>query len=333
MQTVVIAAFDGALASGLVGIADLLCLSQFGLIEAEDRVRQTKSWLPEVIFASYDGSPIKDGRGRTFPVDRAFKDITSCDAIIIPGFLPEIKNRLSLDLTNINERIWLTKQYRQGSLIGGSCSGVFVLGEAGLLEQRKCTTTWWLHYQLEQKFPQANAVWGSGLIMDERIITAGGPISWVDITLQVIRVLAGESAAKLIADFALVDTIPKSQMAYIPQNYLTKVDPFLVEAEHIVRNTLNKFLSTSDLAAAMMMSERTLHRRIKNLTGEAPKAFITRLRVESACILLQSSNSPINNIARTFGYEDEASFRRLFHQQMGMTPSAYRQRFNKLSSI
>ena len=75
----------------------------------------------------------------------------------------------------------------------------------------------------------------------------------------------------------------------------------------------------------MMVSERTLHRRIKSLTGEAPKAFITRLRIESACVLLQSSNCPIDNIAKTFGYEDETSFRRLFRQQIGMTPSAYRQ--------
>ena len=66
--------------------------------------------------------------------------------------------------------------------------------------------------------------------MDERIITAGGPFSWVDITLQVIRVLAGERAAKLTADFALVDTIPKSQIAYIPQNYLTNVSSTKLES-------------------------------------------------------------------------------------------------------
>ena len=329
MHTIVIAAFEGAIASGLIGIADLLSLSQFGLTEGGDRCLRTKSWLPEVVSASHDGSPIKDGRGRIFPVDKAFDDIARCDAIIVPGFLPKVKNRLSSGLTNIDERVWLTKQYRQGSLICGSCSGVFVLGEASLLDRRKCTTTWWLHYQLKQKFPEADAVWGSGLIMDERIITAGGPFSWVDITLQIIRVLAGERAAKLTADFGLVDTIPKSQMAYIPQNYLIEVDPFLIEAEHAVRNTLDKYLSTGELAAAMMVSERTLHRRIKSLTGEAPKAFITRLRIESACILLQSSNCPVSNIAKTFGYEDEASFRRLFHQQIGMTPSVYRQKFNE----
>ena len=230
MHTIVIAAFDGAIASGLIGIADLLSLSRFGLIEGGDRCLQTKSWIPEVIVASHDGSPVRDGRGKIFPVDRAFNDIASCDAIIVPGFLPETKNRLSSGLTNVEERVWLIKQYRQGSLICGSCSGVFVLGEASLLDRRKCTTTWWLHYQLEQKFPAANTVWGSGLIMDERIITAGGPFSWVDITLQVIRVLAGERAAKLTADFALVDTIPKSQIAYIPQNYLTNVSSTKLES-------------------------------------------------------------------------------------------------------
>lgn len=69
MHTIVIAAFDGAIASGLVGIVDLLSLSQFGLIKGSDRYLQIKSWTPEVIIASHDGSPIKDGRGKIFPVD------------------------------------------------------------------------------------------------------------------------------------------------------------------------------------------------------------------------------------------------------------------------
>lgn len=327
MQTIVIAAFNGAIPSGLNGIADLLAMSQFGLAESQNwQTSQIKSWIPQVIFASHDGYAVEDGRGRLFKTDKAFRDIASCDAIIVPGFLPGVKNSFSSDIINKEDYLWLAKQHHKGSIVCGSCSGVFVLGEAGLLNNRKCTTTWWLHYKLESNFPEANAVWGSGLIMDKGIITAGGPCSWIDITLQLVQIFAGDNAAKLTADFALVDTIPKSQMAYIPQNYLSKVDPFVVEAEHIVRNTLNKHLSTNDLATAMMVSRRTLHRRLKDLTGEAPKVFISRLRIESACVLLKSSNLSIVKIAKIFGYEDDASFRRLFRQQIGITPKEYREK-------
>ncbi|MYM88311.1 AraC family transcriptional regulator [Rugamonas sp. FT82W] len=46
---------------------------------------------------------------------------------------------------------WLRAQHAHGALIGGSCAGVFVLGEAGLLDGRRCTTTWWFQDELKQR--------------------------------------------------------------------------------------------------------------------------------------------------------------------------------------
>ena len=100
-------------------------------------------------------------------------------------------------------------------------------------------------------------------------------LSWIDITLHVISSLAGAQSARIAADFAVVDTVPKSQSIYVPQDYLMATDPFLAEAEQIVRHALNRRLITQDLAASMAVSERTLHRRLKELTGEAPKVLST----------------------------------------------------------
>ncbi len=127
--------------------------------------------------------------------------------------------------------------------MGGSCSGAFVLGETGLLNKRRCTITWWLHYEFSQCFPQANAAWGSALTQDSNIMTSGGPLSWVNISLRMIRSLAGNDAANRAADFAVVDTTPRSQDKYIPQGYLMSVDPFIVAAEHNIRQNLSQPLS------------------------------------------------------------------------------------------
>ena len=41
--------------------------------------------------------------------------------------------------------------------------------------------------------------------------------------------------AKKAADFTVVDTVPSTQMIYIPPGHLTASNPFVLEAEHIIR--------------------------------------------------------------------------------------------------
>ena len=139
-----------------------------------------------------------------------------------------------------------------------------------------------------------------------------------------IRTLAGNDAANRAADFAVVDTVPNSQDRYIPQGHLVSADPFLIAAEQKVRQNLSQPISTLGLAAELAVSERTLHRRLKQLTGEAPKSFMDRVRMDMAKTLLHTSGQQINIIALTFGYTDEAVFRRLFRKQVGMSPTEYR---------
>jgi transcriptional regulator GlxA family with amidase domain len=302
-HTLVIMAFDQALPSGLMGIVDMLSLanlsqqhspgnskSRAGHVNNSEPGSEPDPWRPKVIIASVGGQDIVDGQGRAFKPDCALSDIDHCDGVLIPGFVPCANGLPPLDVTDEACRTWLRRQYYQGALLGGSCSGAFVLGEAGLLNKRRCTTTWWLHYEFTRRFAHANAAWGSALVQDGSIITSGGPLSWVDISLRMIRSLAGNDAANRAADFAVVDAVPNSQDRYIPQGHLMSADPFLIEAEQKVRQNLSQPLSTVELASALAVSERTLHRRLKQLSGEAPKLFMDRVRMDMAKTLLQTSS-------------------------------------------
>ena len=201
---------------------------------------------------------------------------------------------------------------------------MFLLGEAGLLDGRRCTTTWWRHDELKSRYPRADAAWGASLIEDGRIVTAGGPLSWIDLSLHVIRKLCGAAAAKTAADFTVVDTVPTTQTVYVPQGHLAASNPFLLEAERIVRDAGDTPLSAQHLAQALGASERTLHRRLKEASGETPKGFIDRVRFETTRMLLETTAQSIKQLAASSGYSDETSFRRAFHRYSGMTPGAYR---------
>jgi len=318
MKLVVIGS-DGCLASGFIGLLDILWLAGRAINNGEKSKKHF-----QVISASVDGKPVVDGHGRRLDVDRALKSIATCDAILVPGYVPD-ENGRPPDLAALAPvATWIRRQHARGALVYASCSGVFLAGEAGLLDGRKCTTTWWLHDEMKQRFPRAEAAWASALVEDRRVVTAGGPLSWIDLALHVVRKLYGPESARIAADFAVVDIAPSSQAIYIPAGHLAAANLFLTEAERIVRMAGKMPLNARDLAERLSTSERTLHRRLQQISGESPKNFIDRIRFETAKTLLETGVESLKHVAANAGYSDDASFRRMFKRLSGMTPGAYR---------
>lgn len=322
---IVVLGFEGCLPSGILGLADMFWLAaQAAQRPAAATERPGVRWQPcDLVVASVDGKPLRDRRGRSLPVDAGLRDIPDCDAVLVPGLISGADGLPPRTAAMRDAAGWLHQQHAHGALVGGSCAGVFVLGEAGLLNGRRCTTTWWLHEDLARRFPRAEVVWGSALLDEHRVVTAGGPLSWIDLALHAIRQLAGPEAARLAADFAVIDNTPLTQTVYAPQRYMSQRDPFLIDAEQAVRQAGIGF-TAADLADRLAISERTLHRRLKLLVQESPKVFITRIRLETACTLLDGRGASIKRVAQQCGYEDEGSFRRAFLRFTGMSPSGYR---------
>jgi transcriptional regulator GlxA family with amidase domain len=61
--------------------------------------------------------------------------------------------------------------------------------------------------------------------------------------------------------------------------------------------------------------------------GEAPSSYLQKLRIEKAKRLLETSNDNIAEIMLKVGYEDDRSFRRLFHALTALSPKMYRRRY------
>ena len=155
MTTIVILSINNALPSGLMGINDLLALSGLNFVQKpKDKALSKIDWKPKVILANHDGRPITDGHGRIFEVDSDLDSIGHCDAVLVPGFIPNGQGHPPKTIIDSKTQFWLSTRYKKGTLMCGSCSGVFALGEAGILNNRRCTTTWWLHDELKTPVSQ-----------------------------------------------------------------------------------------------------------------------------------------------------------------------------------
>jgi AraC-like DNA-binding protein len=81
------------------------------------------------------------------------------------------------------------------------------------------------------------------------------------------------------------------------------------------------------LAERAAMSESQLQRFFKRCTRMTISDYLNQLRVGRACALLMHSDRPVGQIALELGYAGASYFTRQFRATKGMTPLAFRRRF------
>ncbi|ELY3761673.1 helix-turn-helix domain-containing protein [Cronobacter universalis] len=329
---IALVAVPGSMRSALAGLTDIFWLASHVVMNNPVLNRNADASAP--MFSTHivtaDGLPVEDAQGRLIQADAAFSMDKEFDLIVATGMrLDEHRYPVDVEAINVAAK-WIKRHHSCGGRVAGVCAGGFILAEAGLLNGRNCATTWWLFHTFRERYPAAKPAWGKTLVEDGTVITSGGPLSWIDLALNVVSAFAGPEAAKLTTDMAIADGQPLSQHLYAPKGFLNSVHPLLMQAEHLVRYG-NPSITVEQLAAALNMTTRTLHRKIRDLLHESPKNFIIRVRIEMATRMLEDSAKTVQQIAIECGYSDEGAFRRAFNAVTGMSPMLYKKWFKNRS--
>lgn len=94
--------------------------------------------------------------------------------------------------------------------------------------------------------------------------------------------------------------------------------------EVINKNLSNPDFTVDDFADAMSLGHTILYRKVKGITGYAPKSYLRIMRMKKAAELLLDPNVNISEVAYSVGLSDPLYFSKCFKQQFGVTPSSYR---------
>ncbi|MFW5846493.1 MAG: AraC family transcriptional regulator [Planctomycetota bacterium] len=78
------------------------------------------------------------------------------------------------------------------------------------------------------------------------------------------------------------------------------------------------------LARQLGVHRSHFSRRFRLAMGMSPQDYLCSLRLQNACALLKSSGRSIADIAQGCGWDDPASFSRVFQRRMGLSPRAFR---------
>jgi transcriptional regulator GlxA family with amidase domain len=87
------------------------------------------------------------------------------------------------------------------------------------------------------------------------------------------------------------------------------------------------------LAERSGLTPRTLARRFKTATGRTPIDYVQSVRVEEAKRILETEVLHTDGVSALVGYEDPASFRRMFGARVGLSPAAYRRKFARVGAV
>ncbi|MGH3879757.1 MAG: GlxA family transcriptional regulator [Actinophytocola sp.] len=247
------------------------------------------------------------------------------DLVVVPALDPDIQEHLEL---NAAVPPWLRRVYDAGADVASACTGAFALAEAGLLDGKAATTHWAFQADLARRYP-AVELRPQAIIVDQgRVVTAGGATSFLSLSLHLVERLLGGEIARAASKMFLIDPNKSPQGAYAifgPQK--AHGDEEILRAQGIIEQELALPLTVDDLARQVVMSRRNFVRRFTAATGNSPREYLQRARIEAAKRALETTRRPVATVASDVGYEDVVAFRRMFARITGLAPSAYRARY------
>jgi transcriptional regulator GlxA family with amidase domain len=223
---------------------------------------------------------------------------------------------------------FVRETHDRGAWILSMCVGAFVLGEAGLLDGRRCTTHWAHADELSRRFPEAKVDPGVLYVEDGTVITSAGTAAGIDASLHLVRRELGAHAANMIASYMVVPPHRDGgQAQYIAPPPSARHAGDLAPVLDWMVVHLAEDLPVERVAAHAVMSTRTFARRFREETGATPAAWLNTQRVLRARHVLETSDLPVESVAQRCGFASAALLRHHFIRSIGTTPQRYRRQF------
>jgi transcriptional regulator GlxA family with amidase domain len=249
-------------------------------------------------------------------------DVTGDDLVVLPGVpmstLEGVERAAVLR--------WLREAHARGAHLASVCTGAFVLGEAGLLDGRQCTTHWTRVDDLARRFPRARVLTNRLFVDDGRITTSAGIASGIDMALSLIERRHGPlvtvATARELVVYLRRDGAHPQQSVYL--DYRTHLHPGVHRAQDWLIAHPADPATLADLARVAAMSARNLTRAFRQATGISIQDYRTRLRLELAKSLLHDPGLTVEAVAARCGFESARQLRRLWKDTFGAAPSTER---------
>jgi len=261
--------------------------------------------------------------------DSTLNDIKKTDLILIPALRPD-KLMEDLDL-NQDFVPWILEQRNTHQAeVASMCMGAFVLARTGLVDGKQCATHWAGMDLFKKMYPQVHLVSNKLVTDEDGIYTSGGAFSFLNLMLHLIEKYCGRGSAIYISKFFEIDFDRENQNQFaIFQAQKDHEDEAIHQAQKYIEGNIAEKISVEDLAERHAISRRNFVRRFKKATQNTPLEYIQRVKMEWAKRSFESTQHNVNEVMYQVGYADQKAFRTIFKKYVGLSPVAYKNKYNR----
>ncbi|MFI9487514.1 GlxA family transcriptional regulator [Promicromonospora sp. NPDC052451] len=256
-------------------------------------------------------APVLSAQGLPLLAGAEWPALGADDLVVVPGWrVGDDRQAWPLVSDAVRER--LGAHHAAGGTVASVCAGSDALGQAGLLDGRRCTTHHGLQDELAVRYPRAHVVRDVLFTTDDRVITSAGIASGIDLSLHLLAMRHGPALAARVAREMVV--YARRNGAEPQASAMLRHRAHLDDTVHTVQNHIDTHfthtLPLADLAARAGVAERTLTRLFTRAAGLTPLRYQQLLRLERAEHLI-GHGATVESAAHAVGFQDPRMLRRL----------------------
>lgn len=251
--------------------------------------------------------------------------LSSTDWILLPGLESHLLFDRAFETGNRPFFDWLNAQYRSGAKICSICTGAYLLAQAGLLDNRECTTHWKYVEDFRARFPKAKLLKDRLFVKDNRVYSSAGVASGIDLSLFLLEESFGPDFAAKVAKEVVIylrRTENDPQLSVFLK-YRNHIENRIHSVQDILAQQLAQKKNIEELSETVHMSPRNLTRLFKRITGITIGEYVEKLRVEKALSLLLKGLD-VESVTKECGLQSSNQLRTLLKKHTKKLPSQLR---------
>ncbi len=306
-----------------IGFLLLPRFSMMALSSALEPLRMANAICERTLYAwdilSEDGEPVTASNGMENLVTSNINSLQRFPMVVVcASYDPHL-------VATHNVGLWLQRQARHGSIVGGMDTGSYILARTGLLSGYRATIHWELLDTFAETFPEVDVAQDI-FVVDRNRFTSAGATASLDMMLFLIRRQHGPDLARKVAEQFIYagERDSHAQQRMSTAERISLRNSKLGKAIAYFAANLEDPVPTAHLADVVGLSVRALERMFSKWLQTTPAKYHRELRLEKAKSLVQQTSLPMLEIAHRCGFSSAAHFSKAYSDYFEKPPSADR---------
>ncbi|MFD7665879.1 GlxA family transcriptional regulator [Streptomyces sp. NPDC059788] len=287
-----------------------------------DRSDIADPWY-ELRLCAAEPAPLRTPAGLRIEAPYDMDDLLEADTVIVAACARPVQLDPPASLIAA-----VRKAHELGRRIVSLCTGAYVLAHAGLLTGRPATTHWMNAADFGQRFSDVDFSPSVLYTESDNVFTSAGSGAAIDLCLHLVRQDHGSAVATEIARRMVVPPHREGvQVQYTKPPVRPREGDELNPVLQWARDHLHEPLTVPQLARVANLGERTFARRFREAVGTTPLQWLLQQRVRLAQELLETTDEPVDSVARHSGFGTATNLRYHFGRVTSVSPQTYRHVF------